>query len=535
MWRLRSSSTPPTSGPRSLAALLVVGAALAALPSPAAALTGGNLVVNGDAERPVGAEWTAVSGLGLTSYAFSSVIPANVLIGGGTYAGGTAVLLPRSAGLDPAPVTDPDATVNEQTISFDADDIEAFDSGTVQARFSAVLGGTGTQADRMGAVAEWRDGLGQPIGLTQQLAAVTRAERGDQSGAVVRVDQQPVPAGARSVVVRLVGTREVQPMHNGYADNVELRLFGIPRVEKAFGVASAVADRPFRLTYTVRNSGDREAKPAWSFEDALPEGIRLAADARSTTDCPGARFAVSERRVAISGTVPAGHDVCTAAVDVVAAPGRYTTGPKQLENVKGLRVGSRSTASVVVAPADPEPDVPAPPVDAGPGLPPVEIPPYVPPAPVVVPPVEPVGPWLPPFVRAALRATLEVDDEGPFDDGDRVRLRVRVSNPTTATASRVRACVALPSALRAVTVEERVRGRKARRVARSRSTTRPCWSVGTLAGDRDFTTTLTVRVVRGTGSTVRPRLTVTSPDVVARASSSARMRITKEDADAEGR
>ncbi|MFA4927280.1 MAG: hypothetical protein WC558_02100 [Patulibacter sp.] len=521
-----------------------LAAGLLAAPAPASAMSGGNLVVNGDAESPVGSEWTAIQGMGLESFGYGATIPAGIVIGGGTYAGGTAALHPRGAGVNPAPPSDPDVTVNEQRIELSAEDVEAIGTGTVRARFSAYIGGTTNQNDRIGAVAEWRDAADQPLGPGQSLSEVTNVERGNASGTVFRLDEQAVPVGAQAVVIRLTGTRVVVPMHNGYIDNVDLRLIGIPRIEKRFGTELATADTPFRLTYTVRNSGDLGSKPAWSFTDVLPDGVRIAPISRASTDCPDARIAVSDRRISLGGGVVAGQATCTATVDLVADPGRYATGPKELTDVVGLRVGTFTGTEVTVEEGEPGTGGPGTPVDPGPGeLPPIEIPPFVPPPPAPpvppAPPAPPVEPWLPSFVRPALRATFQVEGSGARSAGDRVTLRLRVTNPTTTPASRVRACVSLPSALRLETPSTRstrgtkARGRaadrrkvvpRARPLAAGSRSTRPCWTVGTVDAKGEWETTLTVTVVRAGGSTVRPRATVTSPDTVARATATAKVR-----------
>lgn len=491
--------------------LLLAGAILGA-PATAGAMTAGNLVVGGDAEAPVGSEWTAVQGMGLERYAYNGTITTN-LLAGPAFDGGTAALHPRGAGLNPPPASDPNVTVNEQRVVLSSGDVAAVGTGTVRARFSAYIGGTTSQADRIGAVAEWRDAADQPVGTSATLPAVTNAERGNASGVIFRTDEQAVPATARAVVIRLTGVREIVPLHNGYIDDIDLRLIGIPQIEKAFAADGATAGRPFRLTYTVRNSEDLEGKPEWAFTDVLPDGVRVAPTSGATTDCRDARIAVADRRISFGGTVPSGQAACTASVDVVADPGRYTTGGKQLEQVSGLRVGEFSSASVVVAP-DEDPGGGVDPVGKPPELPPIITPPFVPPPPA--PPAPPFDPWLPSFVRPALRASLRVRGSGARTKGDRLTLRLRVSNATSSSAHEVRACVTLPSALRLV--------RSGERAARSRSTKRPCWSVGTLAGDESWSTTLTVRVARSTRSVLRPRLTATSPDAVATATARAKVR-----------
>lgn len=495
--------------------MLLLAGAMLGVPATAGAMTSANLVVNGDAEAPVGSEWTAIQGMGLESYLYNGTL-IRYLVGGPQFAGGTAALHPRGAGINPPPLSDPDVTINEQRIELAPADVIAVDSATVRARFSAYIGGTTTQPDRIGAVAEWRDAADQVIGAPLNLPEVTNVDRGDTSGVLFRIDEQAVPAGARAAVIRLTGVREVRPLHNGYIDNIDLRLIGIPQVEKGFATDVVPSGKPFRLTYTVRNSEDLEGKPAWAFTDVLPAGIRVAPTSRATTNCPDPRIAVADRRISFGGAVLSGQDACTASVDVVADPGRYTTGAKQLEAVSGLRVGEFSSASVVVEQDDDPGNGGTDPIDQGPTeLPPIVTPQYVPPS---TPPADPppVDPWLPPFVRPALRATLQAGGSGVRAKGSRLTLRLRVANTTSSSASAVRACVTLPSGLRLI--------ESGQRAARSRSTTRPCWTVGTLAGQETWSTTLTVRVVRSTGSTLRPRLAVTSPDAVATAAATAKVR-----------
>ncbi len=117
-----------------------------------------------------------------------------------------------------------------------------------------------------------------------------------------------------------------------------------------------------------------------------------------------------------------------------------------------------------------------------------------------------------PASRRALRA------------GGRVTLRLRASNPTETSASRVRACGTLPRGLRLDEAGERSR-RGATRAERSGSRTRPCWDVGTLAGGRSWTVELRVRVTRSARDDQRAQATVTSPVAVATARSRATVRV----------
>ncbi|MGX6449266.1 DUF7933 domain-containing protein, partial [Patulibacter sp. S7RM1-6] len=292
--------------------LLGVAAAalvLACLPAPAGAMTGGNLVVNGDGEAPIGAEWTAVSG-GLDRHAYGTGgYPGATLIGGGTFAGGGYLLHGRR---------NVATSVVRQTTTLGADDVAAIDTGTVRGRLSAFLGGYNAQEDRMGADAEWRDADGGVL-LRQELPAVGAVERANVAGFVPRRAEDPVPAGARSVVVTLTATLATGPEQDGYADDVAVHLVGIPRLEPTFVAASVPAGRPTVLALTVRNSEDVEAKPAWRLTQDLPGGLTVASQPLRT-DCAGATVrAETPSRVTVAGTTGAGEAACTVRVPVVPA------------------------------------------------------------------------------------------------------------------------------------------------------------------------------------------------------------------------
>jgi uncharacterized repeat protein (TIGR01451 family) len=98
--------------------------------------------------------------------------------------------------------------------------------------------------------------------------------------------------------------------------------------------------------------------------------------------------------------------------------------------------------------------------------------------------------------------------------GERVRYRIKVTNPTAVSIARVRVCDLLPA---------RLRYAGASRGARVRSG-RPCWTIARLAAGRSKTLTVTVRVTAGRGGVQTNRATATASGVrAARASAPLRV------------
>jgi hypothetical protein len=467
---------------RALAALVVTGG-LAAAPS-ASGMTGGTLVVNGDAETPVGAEWTVLTG-GLLRHVYGTAgYPAAVLVGGATFAGGATLFQGAGATTDV-----------RQTVALTPEDREAIATGTVRARFSAHLGGYAGQRDRMGAEAIWRDAGGEVV-LTQTLAPVTLEERGGVSSFLRREDLQAVPPTATSVTVRLAGTREIAPSHDGYADNVALHLIGIPAV--AVDVPTrALAGRPAPVTWTIANSEDLETKPSWGFRAALPDGVTLDASRPVATTCGTARVAADRTALSVAGTLPPGVPACTVTALVVAPEGRYVFAPGDVRDAEGLRAPTRRTELVVRAADDPPP----------PGPPPVVPHPVPPPSPTVLlgglvaPGTLPAPPALPvpspsparlPRADAAL-ALRVVAPATRVRLGRRTTVGVRVANRTTGVLSAVDVCVRLPRGLLYLPTRSGAAPVDGRR----------CWTVRRLAAGATRTLRLDVKAVRRGAATVR--------------------------------
>ncbi|WP_210490959.1 hypothetical protein [Patulibacter sp. SYSU D01012] len=448
---------------------------LAAVPAPAGAMTGGNLVVGGDGETAPGPEWTAQSG-GLVRQLYGrGGYPGPVLIGGGTFAGGAYLL----HGPNGVPVS-----VVRQTIALGADDVAAIDTGTVRGRLSAFLGGYNAQQDRTGVVAEWRDADGATL-LRQELQPVLPAERGNVTGFVARRAEDAVPVGTRSVLVTVTATLVTAPQHDGYVDDIAVHLIGIPRMESAFSAPSAPVGRPTVLTLTVRNSEDVEAKPAWRLTQDLPAGLTVASQPLRT-DCAGATVrADSPSRVSVTGATGAGDVACSVRVPVVPARAGTFVVRAADATVDGLHAPAADATLRAVDPA-PAPDPAGPPAatDAVGSAARTR-----PAAPVPEPPV----------ARTADRRPLRVAVAAParVRAGGRARLAVRVTNRTAATVRGARICVVLPRGVRLA------------------AGARPCVPVAALGPRAARRRTFAVRLERRAPATLRVRARATAPGRVA--------------------
>ncbi len=113
---------------------------------------------------------------------------------------------------------------NRMTQAIDAAPIAgAIDAGHVSAAFSAYLGGYDSQADSASATLRFLDDKGITI-ASATLGPVTPAQRGNQTGLLLREWAGGVPVGAVSFRVELAATRAAGASCDGYADNLSLVL-----------------------------------------------------------------------------------------------------------------------------------------------------------------------------------------------------------------------------------------------------------------------------------------------------------------------
>ena len=197
--------------------------ALAALAFPATAgaqAPAGNLLVNGDAEAVPGSTdgvavvpppgWTTDGAFTEVAYGAPEFLTTadSAALGGGAsfFAGG-----PDNA-----------ASAATQVVSVGSD-AARIDAGSESATLSALLGGYLTQTDSATVTATFLNAAGSGLG-TLQVGPVTPEDRQDATTLLSRSATAAVPAGTRSVSVRIDATRNEGAFNDGYIDNVSLTL-----------------------------------------------------------------------------------------------------------------------------------------------------------------------------------------------------------------------------------------------------------------------------------------------------------------------
>ena len=115
-----------------------------------------------------------------------------------------------------------------------------------------------------------------------------------------------------------------------------------PSVSKSFASTSLSTGATTSLSFTIRNTPEKYAKPNWSFTDTLPSGMSLA-NATVVSDCTGVTTNAANNVTAltVSGSLDNGEESCTVTVTVKIAPNATGT----LNNC-----GSNFTASAFILP-----------------------------------------------------------------------------------------------------------------------------------------------------------------------------------------
>jgi hypothetical protein len=167
------------------------------------------------------------------------------------------------------------------------------------------------------------------------------------------------PAQAASARVRL-SNQESDIAGNDFSfDNLRI-IDSTPTLDKQFTTAAVPAGVSSTLTFTVTNTAELAAKPDWSFTDALPSGLVVAAGTPTAptvggtcVNAAGAAYVVTaaEGSSTISvtgGDLATGTASCTVTVAVVAAAGgTYTNGPSNVTTV--LNAPQATTLTVEAA------------------------------------------------------------------------------------------------------------------------------------------------------------------------------------------
>ncbi|WP_425832123.1 DUF7507 domain-containing protein [Streptomyces fractus] len=117
----------------------------------------------------------------------------------------------------------------------------------------------------------------------------------------------------------------------------DVRLLDVsPKVSKAFSPASVAVGGTSKLTFTVTNTTDLEAKPGWSFTDNLPDGMAAVPGSTATT-CAKGEATATGKAVRLKGDLDAGQESCTLSVDVTAPQGEYKNCPENIGDAKGVK------------------------------------------------------------------------------------------------------------------------------------------------------------------------------------------------------
>lgn len=178
------------------------------------------------------------------------------------------------------------------------------------------------------------------------------------------------PAQISAAQIQLVNT--VAGAGGGFGvDNIQV-LDVTPALDVAFNAAPATATVPTTLTYTITNTTDLLAKTDWGFSTALPSGLAVAPNPAVTSTCTnvaGTAFAItatagSSNISAAGGDLPAGADVCTISMAVlaneagtyasgtVAPSGLITSPPDNLTVAAATTITVRKNLPARAAPAD---------------------------------------------------------------------------------------------------------------------------------------------------------------------------------------
>jgi hypothetical protein len=197
-----------------LALALALQVAAAAAPS---SLLGGNLVVNGNAEagpalpKSVGAQgWATTGHFTAVNYGYddypNKLAPGPSDRGSRLFTGGTS-----------------DA-VSTASQAADVSSLgPAIDAGKVHYNFSAWIGGYASQRDYATVTATFYNASHTRLNSVQ-LGPVTSADRQGITALLRRQSSGPVPAGTRTIGVKVVSTRTEGASNDGYTDNISLTL-----------------------------------------------------------------------------------------------------------------------------------------------------------------------------------------------------------------------------------------------------------------------------------------------------------------------
>lgn len=197
----------------------------------------GNLLANGGADTagaagtpaaaPVPPGWTRVAGAATFVRYGSTEFPS--LADAARWNGGTAFFAGGQGS----------SAILEQVAPLPASQAPNIDAGLARVALAAAIGGRRLDGDAATVEAAFLGASGQVIGAPLVIGPVTPAERADQTVLLRRRSEGVVPAGSRSIRVRLAMTGASGTYDDGYVDDVSLQLIAPPPPAIATGPVPA--------------------------------------------------------------------------------------------------------------------------------------------------------------------------------------------------------------------------------------------------------------------------------------------------------
>lgn len=199
-----------------MSTLALLSAALVCAPTAVAATTSANLIVNGDVNAGYcTTDWTAATTL--PGWTIESGSPDVICSSAGSF-GYPSGVTPDTAFY--APGNQGDGTVRQVADVSSA--ASAIDAGGVTYSLSGLLGGWTTYAGYVQISLQFRDAAGAQLGATADLPTVSESQRGGKTEFLSRSLTGAVPAGARSILVRMAFLDSSS--ETGYAEHLSLTL-----------------------------------------------------------------------------------------------------------------------------------------------------------------------------------------------------------------------------------------------------------------------------------------------------------------------
>lgn len=192
--------------------------------------------------------------------------------------------------------------------------------------------------------------VGSQINACTSTTTVTPPALGNATASAIRVgtytSNGALLFSGSSVGVRMVNNYGSGTGNDHTFDNIRI-LDVTPQLDKSFSPTTRITGQTSTLTLTITNTSELAAKNGWSFTDALPTGLTVAAAASTTCPSPTLTAPVGGGSVALTANLSAGMASCTVTVPVTSTTaGTYTNGPS---NITSAGLNPPAPASVTFA------------------------------------------------------------------------------------------------------------------------------------------------------------------------------------------